>query len=141
MASKKSSNKPAAAKKPAKRLKRSARRQRVAGNKLPRKVYPRITAEQKKAGLAPAMEGMINRQNANLEDQGNRPGALDKQLRMSHNKAKGSLRRPWGTAITKSTGSKNVMKLMDSRGLARRKAMSAIKDATKVSFGADPFPR
>lgn len=112
---------------------RAARRKAAPGQTLARKQYPYVTAEQRKSGAAPAMEGFINKNRVALEEQGNRPGAL-KNHRMSQTAAKGKLRSNWNKAAKKG----NITRLMRSQGISKDDAKSALTKAHKVSFTSDP---
>lgn len=117
------------------------RRKGVAGQKVPRKMYPYVRADQQKGGLAPDMGRLINSQSAALEQQGNKPGALNNRNEMTRGKASGSLRKAWTRASGKATGASRILRVMDSRGVSRSTAKSIIAGAHTVSFGQDPFSK
>ena len=104
---------------------------------MARKLYPYVRSEQKKSGIAPAMERFINAHRSELEDQGNRalngtPG------RMSRNQAKGDLRTSWSRAQNKGANSRAIKNYVSKNGGSRGRAEKRLVQAHSVSFGADP---
>ena len=117
----------------------STRRKAAPGQKLPRKVYPSVTAEQRRQGIAPAMEKFINKNYNDLVAQGNRKGVLDSGKKMARTKATGSLKKRWNAAAER--GKSSVGKLISKRNMTASQAKTALAGAYKVKFQADPKRR
>lgn len=109
-----------------------SRRPKIPGGQ-PRKLYPYVTAKQRKSGIAPHMEAMIRTNTAALEKDGNTPGKLNKANRLSHRKASGGYKGQWQSAMAK-----NVSKFRRKKGGSMHAAKIALTVPHQVSFGADP---
>ena len=107
---------------------------------MARKLYPYVTAEQRKQGLAPAMGAFIGANKSELSRQGTAalkgvPG------RMSRKQSSGGLNKSWGKAEKRGLSARNIGKYVEKHGGSRGSAKKALVGAHSVAFGADPRSR
>lgn len=114
------------------------RRTAPKGQSVPRKVYPTITAEQRKNGLAPKVGNLISKHRQQIIADANQKGALDSENRLTHPKMSGKAKSAFGNLIKNASNPVNIGRLSGKHGVSRADMKKRVSEVHKVKCVVDP---